>query len=105
LTGLRAALARDQDLGLVPEGPWLCGGDAEDIHQLAAHLVHPVGRGCGQSVQKHGRCGHILAGPGEGRLLSPLMVDGDGDVPSPSLSVSEVNNYGLLYLEQRLVVV
>jgi hypothetical protein len=36
---------------------------------------------------------------------APLMVDGDGDVPSPSLSVSEVNNYGLLYLEQRLVVV
>jgi hypothetical protein len=37
----------------------LCGGGAEDFHQLLIHLVHPIGGGCGQSVQERGHNGTI----------------------------------------------
>jgi hypothetical protein len=94
-------LALDGDLSPTLEGTLrlLCGDDAEDVFQLAVHLVHPVDRGCEQSVQKHDRCGHIMAGLGEGTVLRPLRVDGGGNVPGPSSNIGKVNHYGPLRLE------
>jgi hypothetical protein len=80
-------------------------GDAEDVLQLVVHPIHPVGGGYGQSVQKRGRCGHVLASLGKGDLRLPLMVDDSGDIPSLSRGVGEVNCYTLLYLESELAVV
>jgi hypothetical protein len=80
-------------------------GGVEDVLQLAVHLVHLVGGGCGQSVQERDRCSHVLAGPGEGRILRPLAVDGGGDIPSLSSGVGEVDHYDSFCLERGLVVV
>jgi hypothetical protein len=53
--------------------------------------VHLIGGGCGQRVQEHGRCGHVLATPGVGRALPPLTADGRGHSLGPSLGCGEVN--------------
>jgi hypothetical protein len=81
----------------------LCGDDVEDVLQLSIHHVHPISGGCGKSVKEHSYHDHILASPGVGRALPPLIVDGSGNVPSPI--VSEVDCYGLLCLEHGLAVV
>jgi hypothetical protein len=56
----------------------LRGGGAEDALQLSVHLTHPIGGGCRQRVQNHGRCGHVLAGLLEGGelLLRPFHCHG-----------------------------
>jgi hypothetical protein len=46
-----------------------------------------------------------LAGPSEGSVLPTLMVDYGGDVPSLSLSIGEVDCYGLLCFKCGLAVV
>jgi hypothetical protein len=105
-TSLRATQARDGDLNPAQEGTLrlLCGGDAEDVLQLAVHLVHPVCGGCKQCLQKRDRCGHVLTGPGKGKALCPLTVVGGGDVPGLSLGVGKVNYYDPLYLRCGLAV-
>jgi hypothetical protein len=69
------------------------------------HLVRSTSRGCGQSVQECSRRSHVLVGPGEGKALRPLAVNGGGNVPSLSSGIGEVNHYGPLCLEHGLVVV
>jgi hypothetical protein len=69
------------------------------------HIVLPIGRGCGQGVQEHGHSDHVMAGPGEGRARSPLVVDGGSDIPGLSSSVGEVNHYVMLCLKHGLDVV
>jgi hypothetical protein len=100
-TDFRAARSRDQDLDLALEGAFslLRSCDVEDVFQLEVHLVHPIHGRCLQSVQKHNRCSHVLASPGEGRTLHPLVVDGGSNVPSPSPGGGEVNHYGPLCLQ------
>jgi hypothetical protein len=39
------------------------------------HLAHPIGGGYGQRIQKRGRSGHILAGPGKGGVLPLCSFD------------------------------
>jgi hypothetical protein len=67
-----------------PNGPAEHGSKSE----LARKLSPPQG-GPWQSFVDHS--GHILVGPGKGRTLSPLMVDGGSGVPGPSLGGGEVN--------------
>jgi hypothetical protein len=83
----------------------LCGSNIENVFQLTVHLVHLINRGCGQCVQKRGRCGHVLAGYSEGGARQSLAVYGSDDIPGPSLGIGEVDCYALLYLEHGLVVV
>jgi hypothetical protein len=83
----------------------LWGGDAKNVFQLMVHLVHLIGRGCKQSIQKHNYCGHSLAGPGEGGAQRHLTVYGSGDVPCSSSGVGEVDRYDPLCLMHELAVV
>jgi hypothetical protein len=45
------------------------------------------------------------AGPSEGRMLRPLMVDGGGDIPGPNPAVGEVTYYAPLSPKSGFVVV
>jgi hypothetical protein len=83
----------------------LCSGDTENVFQLMVYLVHPIGGGCRQSVQKCSRRSHVLAGPHEGGVWWPLLVYGRGDIPGPGLGVGEVDHYDTVCLERRLAVV
>jgi hypothetical protein len=47
----------------------------EDVLQPLVHLTHHVSGGCGQHVQKHGRCGHVLASPSKGGELLLCTLD------------------------------
>jgi hypothetical protein len=77
----------------------------QSVFQLMVHLVHPIGGGCGQGVQKRSHDGQGLAGPSEGGAWRLLMVCGSNDVPGLSSGVCEVDHYSPLYLECGLAVV
>jgi hypothetical protein len=69
------------------------------------YLVHPIGGGCRQSVQKRDCYRHVLVGPDKSRTSHLVAVDGSGDIPSSSPSGGEVNRYAPLCLKRGLVVV
>ncbi len=69
----------------------LCGGNVEDAVQPLVHVTHPVSGGCGQRVQKRSRHGHVLASPGESRMMAPHEADGGSHSLGLSSGGSEVH--------------
>jgi hypothetical protein len=104
-TGLRAALARDRDLGPPLERALYLFrmSDTRGVPQLGVYLVHHVGRGCGQGYQERCHRSHILTILGEGRAWWTLVVDGGGRSPGQSPCFGVVDHYEPLHLERRLV--